>query len=82
MQFLQCDIECRHGRRRQIGEQGGAIGVKQPIQRTSCRIIAHLRHRWLIESERRWGKSTDGFGLAILGLAFDRHRAQHHTLCQ
>jgi hypothetical protein len=78
MQLGQAHGELLPHREHHLSEQRCAIGVKQPIERTSDAVIAKVAHLRSRQPKELRSKAHRGLLLAVDGFALNDDRAQQH----
>ena len=79
MQLLQTQGEALRHREHDLGEQRGAVGIEQPIQRAADAVVAQARGLSGIDAEQPGGEARGRLLLAIHRLALHHDRAQQHA---
>lgn len=79
MQLLQAQREALRHRQHHLGEQRGAVGIEQPIQRAADAVVAQARSLRGIDAEQAGGETGGRLLLAVHRLAFHHDRAQQHA---
>ena len=81
VQLLQAHAEALSHRQYDLGEQRGAVGVEQPIERAPDAVVAQAIGLRGIDAEQPSGKAGRALLLAVDRLALDDDRAQQHAKC-
>ena len=62
-----------------VGQQGGAIGVEEPVEGSADAIVAEVLEFTLFEPEEPAGKPLHHLRLAVDGLPLDDDRAEQNA---
>ncbi len=79
VQLVAADLEALRDGDHHFGEQGRAVRIEEPVQRSADAVVAHLIHPLRVQGIHLRRKRAHGLLLAIDRLPLHQDRAQQHA---